>query len=156
MVRAAVNPSFLPASCCSVEVMNGAAGLRRLCFFSTPCTHRAPTAPSSPSSASGARRCGSFAELNSTSRFRAPSAEASSVMLNCTSFSPSSRTSFAVNAVPSLSRSASMVQYSRFSNRSISSSRSTIMRSAGLCTRPADSPLRIFFHSSGDRLKPTR
>ena len=39
---------------------------------------------------------------------------------------------------------------------SISSSRSQIMRSAGLCTRPADRPRRTFFHSSGERLKPTR
>jgi hypothetical protein len=26
----------------------------------------------------------------------------------------------------------------------------------GLCTRPADSPGRTFFHSRGDKLKPTR
>ena len=49
-----------------------------------------------------------------------------------------------------------MVQYSRATNAAISSSRSQIMRSAGLCTRPADSPGRTFFHNSGERLKPTR
>ena len=49
-----------------------------------------------------------------------------------------------------------MVQYSRATNAAISSSRSQIMRSAGLCTRPADRPGRTFFHSSGERLKPTR
>ena len=39
---------------------------------------------------------------------------------------------------------------------SISSSRSTIMRSAGDCTRPADSPRCTLRHSTGERLKPTR
>ena len=39
-----------------------------------------------------------------------------------------------------------MVQYSCATNAAISSSRSQIMRSAGLCTRPADSPRRTFFH----------
>ena len=45
---------------------------------------------------------------------------------------------------------------SRATNASISASRSQIMRSAGLCTRPAERPRRTFFHSSGERLKPTR
>ena len=40
------------------------------------------------------------------------------------------------------SPSASSVQYSCGMNFAISSSRSQIMRSAGLCTRPADSPRR--------------
>ena len=49
------------------------------------------------------------------------------------------------------------VQYSRALKRAISSSRSQIMRSAGLCTRPAEAPdSPAFFHSSGERLKPTR
>ncbi len=49
-----------------------------------------------------------------------------------------------------------MVQYSRLWNFSISCSRSTMSRSAGLCTRPADNPGPIFFHNNGDNLKPTR
>ena len=35
IVRCAVKPSLRTASCCRVEVVNGAAGLRRRCFFST-------------------------------------------------------------------------------------------------------------------------
>ena len=57
---------------------------------------------------------------------------------------------------PDFSSSASRVQYSTGLKASISASRSTIRRSAGVCTRPADSPGRIFFHNSGERLKPTR
>jgi hypothetical protein len=49
-----------------------------------------------------------------------------------------------------------MVQYSRATKAAISSSRSQIIRSAGLCTRPADRPGLTFFQSSGDRLNPTR
>ena len=38
----------------------------------------------------------------------------------------------------------------------ISRSRSTSSRTATLCTRPADSDGRTFFHSTGDSSKPTR
>ena len=34
-MRCAVKPSLRAASCCRVEVVNGAAGLRLRCFFST-------------------------------------------------------------------------------------------------------------------------
>jgi hypothetical protein len=49
-----------------------------------------------------------------------------------------------------------MVQYSCALNASISSSRSTIMRKAGDCTRPAESPVCTLRQSTGERLKPTR
>ncbi len=71
-------------------------------------------------------------------------------------FAYANRASLALNAPAAAVMSASTVQYSRGLNFSISASRSQIRRSAGLCTRPADRPRRIFFHSSGERLKPTR
>ena len=45
--------------------------------------------------------------------------------------------------------STSIVQYSFGTKASISCSRSTTRRVATDCTRPADRPRRIFFHSSG-------
>ena len=42
-----------------------------------------------------------------------------------------------------------MVQYSVGVNARISRSRSTSMRSATVCTRPADSPFLTVFQSSG-------
>ena len=41
------------------------------------------------------------------------------------------------------------------SNSFISFSLSTIKRTATDCTRPAESPLLIFFHKSGDNSNPT-
>ncbi len=76
--------------------------------------------------------------------------------MNCSNFLPSSLTSLAVKACDGCAHSASMLQYSRAMKASISSSRSTIIRSAGDCTRPAESPALILRHSTGDRLKPTR
>ena len=75
---------------------------------------------------------------------------------NCSTLAPSYSTSLPGNFWPECSSSASMVQYSQATNAAISSSRSQIMRSAGLCTRPADKPGRTFFHNRGDRLNPTR
>jgi hypothetical protein len=37
-VRAAPKPSLREASCCSVEVVKGGSGLRRIRFFSTRAT----------------------------------------------------------------------------------------------------------------------
>jgi hypothetical protein len=62
------------------------------------------------------------------------------------SFRPSKETSFAVKgggAAPS--RSASTVQYSIGTKASISFSRSQMIRSATVWTRPAESPRQIFF-----------
>ena len=68
---------------------------------------------------------------------------------------PSSLCSSASNAWPSLSHRAVMLQYSWATNFPIASSRSTISRSATVCTRPAERPVLIAFHSSGLTLKPT-
>ncbi len=138
IVRCAPKPSLRAASCCSVDVVKGGAGLRLRCFLSTFVTTSEPAAA-----------CSSVR--------RAASAPAASVIVNCSTLRPCSSVSFAVNGVASFSACASIVQYSRGLNSRISSSRSQIMRSAGLCTRPADAPESpAFFQSSGDRLKPTR
>ena len=142
IVRCAPKPSLREASCCSVEVVNGAAGLRRRCFLSTFATVSLPLAVSRIF-CSAARTWVSF------------------VNVNCSTLSPPNTDNRAGNCVEAasgcaLSASASIVQYSCALNAVISSSRSTMSRNAGLCTRPADSPRRTFFQSSGDRLKPTR
>ena len=68
-------------------------------------------------------------------------------------FSPSTSRSVAVNSGGSLAvRRACSVQYSTGTNAWISRSRSTISRTATDCTRPAESPRRIFLQSSGERL----
>ena len=139
MVRRAPNPSLRDASCCKVEVVNGAEGLRRRGFSSTEITFNEPAASRSR-------------------RSRIVEATASAVTVNWLTFWPSSHTSFAVNSLngsPPL-RSASILQYSRGTNSAISFSRSHTSLSAGLCTRPADRPRFIFFHSSGERVYPSR
>ncbi len=137
MARLVVKPSLRTASCCSVDVVNGAAGLRLFCFFSTRATVVLPALAISNLPTTSC--CWSWL-----------------VMLNCSTFWPSNNTSLAPNACWCLRDSRWIVQYSWLLKASISSSRSTIRRKAGLCTRPADRPLRIFFQSSGDKLKPTR
>ena len=76
--------------------------------------------------------------------------------LNCSTFWPLNSISLSGKFCALCSPSASSVQYSCGTKMLISCSRSQIMRNAGLCTRPADKPRRTFFHSSGERLKPTR
>jgi len=137
MVLRVVKPSLREASCCRVEVVNGGAGRRLRSLLATSVTC------SEPAAACWMRR-------------RASSAVSPSVMVNCSNFLPSSFTSFAVNGCEACASSAAMVQYSRALNASISSSRSTIMRNAGDCTRPADRPGWTLRHSTGERLKPTR
>ena len=137
MVRCAEKPSLRAASCCSVEVVNGGAGLRRRCLRSMVSTVSAPLA--APVSVVSASR-----------------AVVSLVKLNCSTFVPRYSMSLSGKRVAVCSPSAASVQYSCGMNASMASSRSQIMRSAGLCTRPADRPWRTFFHSSGERLKPTR
>ena len=137
IVRCALKPSLRDASCWSVDVVNGAAGLRRRCFLSTFATVSLPRAVSRI-------RCSAARTL------------ASFVKLNCSTLSPANTARRAGKVCAFCSASASIVQYSCALNAVISSSRSTMSRSAGLCTRPADRPRRTFFQSSGERLKPTR
>jgi hypothetical protein len=137
IARSVEKPSLRTASCCSVDVVNGAAGERSLRFFSTSTTRAWP------------RPCDSRNARISASRSALPTA-------NWSSFSPPKCVSLAVKPTRSFSASKWIDQYSWVLNFSISASRSQMRRSAGLCTRPAESPRRIFFHSSGERLKPTR
>ena len=136
MVLRAEKRSLREASCCSVEVVNGAAGRRARSRFSTLLTRSPPAAAST--------------------RSRAACAAASSTSPNLPSLLPSSACRRASKALPPRAKRAVTDQYSRGSKASISASRSTISLSAGLCTRPADSFGAILRHSSGDRLKPTR
>ena len=76
--------------------------------------------------------------------------------VSASTFSPRNSVSRAGKRADSFEASASIVQYSWRRNFWISASRSQMSRSATLCTRPAESPGLIFFHSSGERLKPTR
>ena len=137
IVRWVLNPSLREASCWSVEVVNGAVGLRLRCFLSIFETRTLPPAAAITAS-------------------RAACAVVSFSKVNCSTLSPRYSASRALNTASPLVTSPSSVQYSRGTKASTSSSRSTIMRSAGLCTRPAESFGMIFFHSSGDRLKPNR
>ncbi len=137
MVLRVVKPSLREASCCRVEVVNGGAGRRLRSLLVTSVTCSTPWAA-----------C--------WMRMRAASAVSPSVTVNCSNFCPSSFTSLAVKGCEGCAQAAAMDQYSRAMKASISSSRSTIMRSAGLCTRPAESPRWTLRHNTGERLKPTR
>ena len=64
-------------------------------------------------------------------------------------FLPSIWCSLAVNRCPAFSSSASTVQYSTGLNARISRSRSTMSRSATVCTRPAEIPFFTVFQSTG-------
>src|SRR2546430_3924325 len=125
IVTAAEYPSCLAASCCSVLVRNGGGAGRRRSPFSSAVTLKGSL------SASATMAWAVAASLIS-------------------GLWPSSLCSLAWNPWPSFSRSASMVQYSCGTNLRISSSRSQINRNATVCTRPADSPVLMLFHRSGD------
>src|SRR6188472_3323749 len=117
MVWRGEKPSLREASCCSVEVVKGAAGLRRCDLLSMFETTKRP-----PSSAALSR-----------------SAVAASAMSNLSSFLPSAENSLAwkVSFLP-VASSAMIVQYSCGLNCSISSSRSQTSLSATDWTRPAE------------------
>ena len=125
MVRVAVKPSRRDASCCRVLVMKAGVGcLERLPRFSSPTVYCAPARPCSMARASASVRGSSFL----------PAASAASR---------------AVNFLPPALRVASTFQYSSGVKASISFSRSSMRRTATLCTRPADRPRRIFRHRKG-------
>src|SRR2546430_326866 len=109
MVRRALKPSLRAASCCSVEVVKGGAGLRRRCLRSIASTRNSPP-PAAPAAARMAR---------STSR-----ASVSLVKLNCSTLPPRYSSSFSGKDCSPCAPSPSMVQYSCARNAPISSSRS--------------------------------
>ena len=137
MVRRVAKRSLRAASCCKVDVVKGAVGLRLRCFFSSRLTVSIPCASSN-------RRC--FAALARALVFKS----------NCLTRLPSRVCKRPLKACFCLSTNAVIVQYSFGIKASMACSRSTIMRNAGLCTRPADKLGLIFFHNNGDKLKPTK
>ena len=113
--------------------MNGGAGFFRRSEVSTEETVQTAFATSSRTF---------FAEASSGRRGSEPSN---------LSFSPSKDDSRAVNSGGTFPSSrASTDQYSTGTNASISLSRSQMIRSATVCTRPAERPRQTFFHSRSD------
>ena len=124
MVRRGVMANLRDASCCMVEVVKGGAGLRILSVRLRERTKKVSPSVSATTASTSA------ADLRSVffpffPWYRAVKAAA---------FSPSF---------------ASSVQYSSGWKASIWRSRSSTMRVATDWTRPAERPLRTFFHSRG-------
>ncbi|MNG10778.1 hypothetical protein D3C84_942690 [compost metagenome] len=134
MVRWAVKPSLRAASCCRVEVVKGGEGERLTGFFSIALIVKVPALMAS----------------------RAAVAMASETMSRRCTRLPSCFTRRVVKGGLSAARSASTDQYSCALNFPISISRSTTMRRATDCTRPAERAPGSLRHSTGERLKPTR
>jgi len=125
MVRLEPKDSFFAASCCSVEVVNGAEGfLRRSRRFTS--VHPKVLRP-----------------------FRSVRTRVASASLWISAFFSSIWCSFAVKRCPDFSSCASTVQYSTGLKARIARSRSTIRRSATVCTRPAEIPFFTVFQSTG-------
>ena len=126
IVRRALNDSFLDASCCKVEVVNGGAGVFFLVLFLILVMINSP-----------------FSSIASTLSV--------SSLLSALNFSPLTSVSFAGNArlLEADNSFASMLQYSCASKLSISCSLSTISLTATDCTRPAERPRLTFFHKNG-------
>ena len=146
-MRRALNPNLRAASCCNVEVVNGGAGLRRRCLRSI-----ANDAQLAEASCPGARR-GAGRRFDGSldfARLRLVD-EAELLDLLAAVFDQLERKGLRGVRAFAVDRPV----FLRNERRDLAS-RSQIIRSAGLCTRPADSPWRTFFHSSGDRLNPTR
>ena len=127
MVRRGVMLSFREASCCIVEVVKGGEGLRCLSVRFTDFTRKTALSVSRTTA--------------STS-----SADLSSAFFPFFPWYRAAKGSFFVSSPKSR---ASSVQYSSGWKASISRSRSSTIRVATDCTRPAERPRRIFFHSRG-------
>ena len=133
MVRRGVMPSLREASCCRVEVMKGGRGVAAACPALDALDGERQVLPS--------RR----PEWRRTS-----SSMWSSMLLAVLAvIGWPAKAALPASCGPSW---ASSVQYSWGTKALISSSRSTTRRMATDCTRPADRPRRIFFHSSGAEL----
>ena len=141
MVRLAPNPSLRAASCWSVEVVNGGAGLRLTSFSRTSRTR--------------------YAASRRRSAWRAASASADRVMpflsgeVASLPWGISIRRAENGASSPSGVRRTSTLQYSTGTKAAISRFRSTMSRRATDCTRPAERPGRTFFHRTGESRYPT-
>ena len=129
-----------PPSCCRVEVMNGALGDERYGFSST-----LRTAKSAGSSAVASAR----ASASSSTTTPAPTRPPESKSRPAATRAPSTVTRRAVNG-GAVALSSSMSQKPAATKAIRSRSRSTINRTDGLCTRPADRPRLTRRHSTGD------
>src|ERR1700686_4411703 len=130
MVRFTLKRSLRDESCCNLLVVNGGVALRRRSFFSAERTTQSAFS-------SAARICSACSPLV-TSIFSSPL--------------PRNRASNAGGLAAA--RLASIVQYSFFSKALMSRSRSTIKRSATVCTRPAERPRRTLSHNRGETWYP--
>ena len=129
MVSATGKPSLRAASCCSVDVVKGGAGVRRV------------------------GRVVMEAMLKRAPRHVSRKARASSLVLKRV---PSSARSWAVPPSTGTSNVPATRQEASLLNAAISRSRSTMRRTATLWTRPAERPPRTLRQSTGESLKPTR
>lgn len=150
MVRSEEKRSLRPASCCSVEVMNGGYGRRVYGFCSTEDTDSC--APLSPST-----RAPVLAWSSTTTSAGFLTAPTESKSRPVATRRPSTLTRRALNtggcALGSetlASSSATMSQYSALRNAIRSRSRCTMIRVATDWTRPALSFGATFFHSTGE------
>ncbi len=132
------------ASCCSVEVVNGAAGRR---VYGRSCTERTATAafamPAATASAIAWSRC-------TTSLVRSSPVSAKSRPVATRRPSTPTRRAVKLDAgSPWGETSATTSQYDAARKAIRSRSRSTTSRVATDCTRPADRPWRTLRQSTG-------
>ena len=142
-MRSDENPSLRFASCCNVDVVNGAEGRCDAGFSSTDVTvHGMP------------RFSPSASDVAACSSSRVTVCEVSWPLslksLPVATRRSSTFTSVAPNSLAPLRSRASRSQKPALTNARRSSSRSTMRRTATLCTRPAERPVCTFFHSTGD------
>src|SRR3984885_14267099 len=131
IVRFAVYRRRLYAACCNFEVVNGGGGLGFFSFCVTEVTCHCVLLPAATT-------------LSAASWFDT-SISSPLYLLSLAS---------KIGGCPA-SSIAWIDQYSTGTNARISNSRSTINRTATVCTRPADSPRRTLSHSKGEILYPT-
>ena len=132
MVFFTEKPMRVLAACCKVEVMNGALGLVRVGRSSRLLTTKV------------------CADISSRAAWVVAPSEGLKFSPFCLVTSKRRASSD-----PWRVKSANRSQYSSGRKARISRSRSTIRRTATLCTRPADKPRATFDQSSGDNSKPT-
>jgi hypothetical protein len=144
IVRRTLKPSRPDASCCSLLVVYGAGAFRRRSFFSTDRTRHF---------ARSKLRDRLIGRLLVRQRIR----KKNLLAIRIRPIRHAQRLAIHANQLrrkrlppAPASSSASTVQYSTGLNPLISLSRSTIKRSATVCTRPALNPRRTLSHSSGD------
>ena len=145
MARWALNRSLRPASCCSVEVMNGAAGERRKGRSVTDFTVKVcPVRASATEVASSSPR--------TRTSLLVLCEPCSSKSLPVATVVPPSATRAAPKppAVASRLNVPSIPHHVAERNRMRARSRSTTMRVATLCTRPAESRGITLRHRTGE------